>query len=84
MVGVLAPLIKQVSFLLPHKELLRGVSFSLLIALTTWQIWTVILTLVPADMIKSKVDHENAKAAGRKSFFSQTQNVSDSKKQDVD
>lgn len=84
MVGVLAPLIKQVSFLLPHKELLRGVSFSLLIALTTWQIWTVILTLVPADMIKSKVDHENAKAAGRKSFFSQTQNVSDGKKQDVD
>ncbi|MNP85638.1 hypothetical protein D3C76_1854610 [compost metagenome] len=59
-------------------------SFSLLIARAAWQIWAVILPLLPADMIKSKVDHENAKAAGRKSFFSQTQNVSDSKKQDVD
>ncbi|EQB2067009.1 hypothetical protein ACYEVR_001146 [Yersinia enterocolitica] len=80
LVGVLAPLIKQITFLFPYKEWLRGVSFSLLIALTFWQIWTVILTLVPADMIKAKMDHENAKVAGRYSFFSQTQQVNDSAK----
>ncbi|MEC3946592.1 MULTISPECIES: hypothetical protein [Enterobacteriaceae] len=73
LVGVLAPLIKQIPFLLPYKEPLRGMSFSLLMVLTFWQIWTVILTLVPADMIKKKVDQENSKVAGRNSFFSQTQ-----------
>ncbi|ENK7127014.1 hypothetical protein I5L07_14590 [Serratia marcescens] len=76
-VGVLAPVVKQIPYLLPYKEPLRGLSFSLLMMLTFWQIWTVILTLVPADMIKNKVDHENAKVTGRKSFFSQTQKVSD-------
>ncbi|EAA5455488.1 hypothetical protein A7G53_00820 [Salmonella enterica] len=78
LVGVLAPLVKQIAFLLPYKEWLRGASFGLLMALTFWQIWTVILTLVPADMIKAKVDHENAKVAGRNSFFSQTQQTNKS------
>lgn len=73
LVGIIAPLIKQISFLLPHRHLLQGGSYALLMILTFWQIWTVILTLVPADMIKSRSDQEITRHNGIADLFSQTQ-----------
>jgi len=37
----------------------RGVSYGLLISLTLWQLWTVLLTLGPADRIKSFMDRDH-------------------------
>ena len=60
-IGVVAPVLKQMDFLLPYKEPLRGGAYAVLVLLTFWQIWTVVLTLVPADMVKSHSDREDAK-----------------------
>ncbi len=58
-IGVIAPLIKTFTFLLEYKEPLRGFSYGALVALTLWQLWTVVLTLVPADIIKTMTDRED-------------------------
>lgn len=57
-IGILAPVLKQVPILLEYKGYLRAVSFGLLCCLTFWQIWTVFITLIPADMLKhqSEID----------------------------
>lgn len=57
-VGIVAPILKQIDFLLNHKELFRGLSYVLLVSLTLWQLITIILTLVPADLIKRHSDKE--------------------------
>ncbi len=57
-VGIAAPILKQIPALLEYKEICRGLSYCLATGLTFWQIWTVILTLVPADVIKSAADKE--------------------------
>lgn len=62
-VGVLAPILKQINFLIAHKELFRGLSYGLLAILTLWQLVTIILTLVPADMVKRESDKEAQSAA---------------------
>ncbi len=50
--GVVAPILKTLGLPGPV-ELWRGISYALLVALTLWQIWTVILTVDPADRVKS-------------------------------
>lgn len=57
-VGVVAPIAKRYPIEI-NREWLRGASYSVLVALTLWQIWTVILTLVPANVIKSFSDRED-------------------------
>ncbi|ASJ25331.1 hypothetical protein LHGZ1_2500 [Laribacter hongkongensis] len=42
----------------PYLAELRGASYALAVFLTLWQLWTVILTLIPADKIKSHADTE--------------------------
>lgn len=58
LVGISAPILKQVPYLLENREIFRGLAYSLAMALTFWQIWTVVLTLVPADVIKTAADRE--------------------------
>ncbi len=58
-IGVIAPLVKIFPFVLEYKAQLRGVSYGALVALTLWQLWTVVLTLVPADIIKTMTDRED-------------------------
>lgn len=79
LVGIIAPLMKQFIFLLPYKPVMRGLSYGLLVILTFWQLWTVILTLVPADMIKTKSDMENKKRKTTAEFFSRAQKHNDDK-----
>lgn len=59
LLGIIAPLIKRVDLLQDHLAILRGCSYGVLTALTLWQLWTVILSFVPADIVKSHVDHED-------------------------
>lgn len=61
-VGIAAPLLKQLPVLLAHRDVLRGLSYGLLVSLTLWQIWTVVLTLIPADVVKSVSDREAKRA----------------------
>lgn len=56
--GLFVPILRNIPELLPYRESLRGASYALLVVLTLWQAWTVILTLVPADVIKSASDAE--------------------------
>lgn len=59
LVGVVAPLLKRADLLVQHLAEFRGISYALLVALTLWQAWTVILTLIPADLILSRSNQEN-------------------------
>ncbi len=56
-IGVVAPLVKTIGLPGPV-AIWRGVSYAILIALTLWQIWTVMLTVDPADRIKSFMSKE--------------------------
>jgi hypothetical protein len=72
---VLFPLIelsKTVDLFISYKIYLRGVSFSLLSTLTLLQLWALILTLVPGDIVKKHIDKENANNAVAKRMFSGT------------
>ncbi|AUO21164.1 MULTISPECIES: hypothetical protein [unclassified Pseudomonas] len=58
LIGIIAPLLKRFDFLIEHVEVMRSLSYGSLATLTLWQLWTVVLSLVPADIIKTKADHE--------------------------
>lgn len=60
LLGVIAPLAKRWGWMAQHVEFWRGVSFSILVALTLWQLITVLYSLVGPDILKTQVDHENA------------------------
>ncbi|WP_421116107.1 hypothetical protein [Stenotrophomonas sp. AS1] len=60
--GIAAPIAKQVPLILEYKEWARTTSFVLLVVLTLWQVWTVVLTLYPADLIKSQADKDMSQA----------------------
>lgn len=56
--GATAPVLRRYS--LPcDVSVLRGGSYALLVILTLWQIWTVVLSLVPGSIVKSYVDRED-------------------------
>lgn len=58
LIGAVAPVLKKYG--LPGNiSVWRGISYSLLVGLTLWQLWTVLLTLGPADRIKSFMDREH-------------------------
>lgn len=61
LVGVIAPLLKRTALVNMYLSECRGAAYALLVALTLWQTWTVILTLFPADLILSQTEHEKAK-----------------------
>ncbi len=61
-IGLVAPMIKQWPWALTHLAQFRGISYTTLGILTLWQLWAVVLTLIPADMVKSRVDRETEKA----------------------
>jgi hypothetical protein len=56
--GAIVPVLRHHS--LPCDiTVLRGGSYALLVTLTLWQLWTVVLSLVPASIVKSYVDRED-------------------------
>lgn len=61
LIGILVPILKQIPFLLAHLDNCRGISFFILSGLTLWQVVIVIMTIIPADMVKTMADTESAK-----------------------
>lgn len=61
LIGVVAPLLKQLPVVLEHVVIARSVAYGVLVSLTLWQLWTVVLTLVPADEIKRASDFEDSR-----------------------
>lgn len=60
LIGIVAPIIKRLSFCHEYLPYFRGFSYALLVFLTLWQLVTVIYSLLPADLIKRSVDSEDA------------------------
>ncbi|BBO72700.1 hypothetical protein DSCW_01170 [Desulfosarcina widdelii] len=73
MAGVIAPLLKTIPILMNYKDILRGLSYSIIGMLTLVQLWALILTLVPSYILHRKLDHHESKEAQRKRMFSKTQ-----------
>ncbi|WP_146003559.1 hypothetical protein [Kineobactrum sediminis] len=72
---VIFPLVefsKTIDYFATHKRVLRGLSFSLLSVLTLLQLWALILTLAPGNIVKKHIDKESAKSAVVKRMFSGT------------
>lgn len=69
--GAAVPILRKYA---PPMELeaCRGASYGLLVALTLWQLWTVVLSLVPASIVKSYVDREDRVKKVRSTLFSLT------------
>lgn len=66
--GATVPVLRRYS--LPFDvSVLRGGSYALLVALTLWQLWTVVLSLVPASIVKSYVDREDDSKRVRQEAF---------------
>lgn len=59
LVGVTAPLLKPWGFVTEHLPWWRGASYATLVALTLWQLLTVIFSLTGPDILKSHADHED-------------------------
>jgi hypothetical protein len=72
MVGFLAPIAKQIPWLITNTKWVRGASYSLLGLLTICQLWTVVLTLLPADRVKRNIDGASKKKQIRNAIASQT------------
>lgn len=51
-IGVVAPLVKQFSFVVEYKGFYRGLSYAVLVFLTLWQLLTVLYSLIGPDMVK--------------------------------
>lgn len=58
LVGIVAPLLKQFDFVASYLQWFRGLSYALLVALTLWQLITVIFSLTGPDILKTHADHE--------------------------
>lgn len=67
--GVIAPVLKRVDFLMEWKDMLRSASFSLLVALTLWQVWTVLVTLIPAFILKTASQHQTLQDDNHNTYF---------------
>lgn len=61
-IGVAAPLFKQLTFVIEHKEFFRGLSYVVLVFLTLWQLLTVLYSLIGPDMVKR---HNSAQERAR-------------------
>ena len=60
LVGVTAPLLKQIPQVIAHVVIFRGISFSFLVGLTLWQASIVVMTLFPAEMVLTTSQRESA------------------------
>lgn len=59
LIGILAPIAKQLIINEEYISYCRGLSYISLFYLTIWQIFTILLTLIPADSLKFHEDTNN-------------------------
>ncbi len=68
LVGVIAPMLRQVETLYSYLSIMRGISFVLLVFLTLWQVVIVVIAIVPADLLLGKEAEDKAKAVVESSY----------------
>ncbi len=73
MVGVLAPVFKQMPFVLERLEFFRGISFAFLMMLTIWQVVIVFIAIMPVEFLLNQVSKEIAQEEISKSYGSHHQ-----------
>lgn len=71
-IGIVAPIAKRYPIDI-DREWVRGFSYAVLVSLTLWQIWTVVLTLVPASVIKTFSDNEDQQSKALESLTALSQ-----------
>lgn len=71
-VGLVAPLVRDFDFVRSHVEAFRGVSYVLLACLTLLQVWTVVLTLLPASDLHQSVAEDEAVQGTVNAVFGKT------------
>jgi len=73
---LVAPLMISIGKTIPSlavfKNIFRGISFSVLSALTLLQLWTLVLTLIPSDILKRTVQKQEEKDKIKYKMFSKT------------
>lgn len=62
LVGIVAPIAKQISLFSGHVELCRGLSFLLVCILTLWQATIVVMTIFPAEAIQALSNRDAAES----------------------
>jgi Na+/H+-dicarboxylate symporter len=77
LIGILAPIVQQVSLFIVYSRMIRGISYAFLGMLTVLQLWAVLLTLLPAHVVKQNIDSLQRKQETRQRLLSRTQNHSD-------
>ncbi|MBR8317258.1 hypothetical protein KDW36_29265 [Burkholderia dolosa] len=61
LLGICAPLIKEIPWVRPHVVVARGISFVILSVLTMWQVVIVFMTLFPAQIVQDQISQESAR-----------------------
>jgi hypothetical protein len=77
LIGILAPIIQQIPVLVSHYRLIRGVSYTFLGMLTILQLWAVLLTLLPAHVVKQNIETLQSKHENRQRLLSRTREHTD-------
>jgi hypothetical protein len=77
-VGISAPILKQIPILvLKYQSMVRGLSYAFLSILTILQLWSIVLTLIPADFAKQNIESIARKQSRRDSLMSQAKEIKD-------
>jgi hypothetical protein len=76
LIGIFVPIFKQIPLLVNNRDLMRGISYVFLGILTIFQLWAVLLTLIPADFVKQNLDYLHEKQKTRRRLLSGTQTQS--------
>ena len=58
LIGILAPILKQIPYLLEYKDICRSVSYVLVTSLILCQVWTVFITLFPASILHHEANKD--------------------------
>lgn len=75
MVGVLAPILKQVPYLVENVEVVRGGAFAFLMILTIWQVVIVFIAIMPVEFLLNQVSKEIAQKEISASYGSDRQKL---------
>ncbi|ATH99554.1 hypothetical protein [Alcaligenes faecalis] len=68
LVGVIAPMLRQVELLYSYLPVMRGASFVLLVFLTLWQVVIVVIAIIPADLLLGKEAEDKVKHKVQNSY----------------
>ncbi|HIC46407.1 MAG TPA: hypothetical protein EYM37_08770 [Methylophaga aminisulfidivorans] len=72
---LLVAISKTITIFVTYKTYFRGISFAMLVVITLLQIWTLILTLIPNQILKSAIQKLDTSKMIREGLFSRTKKI---------